>query len=165
MEDLFDAHFLDPNEISLQRSKGGALQGVIEGREYTQLVLMRVFPLTKPYEYISVRQPNGEEIGIVKDLSKLDTVSLSEAELELRLRYLIPVVTRIHKIAEEAGLWIWDLQTDRGPLQLAMRNLHEHVQSVSSGRLLITDMDGRRCEIRQIGQLDSHSKKQLSKIL
>jgi len=163
MSDPYDIRCLDPADVVLSRGRGGVLRAVIDGTEYPEVALSRIFPLSIPKKYISVNKPDGEEIGIITDISQLGPSSLQELEAELRFRYLVPIVTRIDRIKQEPSLWIWDVQTDRGPMSLVMRNLHEHVQTVSQGRLMITDIDGRRCEIVQVDQLDAHSHKQLSK--
>lgn len=161
----YEVVILNPAAVSLTRNSGGLLQAVIDGVEHPHVALFRTYPLSRPFQYISVRDPKGEEIGIVRALSELDTDSRQEAEAELRLAYLVPRVTRIDRIKDEPGLWIWDLQTDRGPLRAAMRNLHEHLQVPGTGRLLITDMDGRRCEIASVEALDSHSRRELAKVM
>jgi hypothetical protein len=165
MADPYEVVILDPSTVALVRGRGGLLQAVIGGEEYLHVGLLRTYPLSKPFHYLSVRNPKGEEIGILRDLAELDPDSRAAAEAELKFAYIVPVVTRIDRIKDEPGLWIWDLQTDRGPLRAVMRNLHEHMQSPGPGRLLITDMDGRRCEIASIEALDVHSRRELSKAM
>jgi hypothetical protein len=165
VQNQVDVKYLNPSNVQLTRGSGGLLEGMIDGVHYPEITLRSIFPLSRPKQYISVRLPDGVEIGIIPDLSDLDTDSMREAEQELRFRYIVPVVTRIDQIVEESGLWIWNLQTDRGPLRLIMQNLHEYIIAPSPTRLIITDMDGRRCEISDIHTLDSHSRKELNKIL
>jgi hypothetical protein len=74
-------------------------------------------------------------------------------------------MTHTEKIAQKPALWIWNVKTSLGPMTLALRNLHEHLQSPAPGRYLITDIEGRRCEIPDIAALDAHSRKQWGKIL
>ncbi|MEK3887504.1 DUF1854 domain-containing protein [Bacillus sp. FSL K6-3431] len=165
MEELFDSLFLQPGEIQLQRQTGGLLQAVIKGDMHEEVIIYQAFPFTKPAQYISFRNAEGEELGIVKDLSELDSLSRDELETELHLRYLIPKVTKIKKIKQEPGLWVFDLITDRGNLRMLMRNLHEHIKILNSERILFTDIDGLRCEIADRNQLDFNSMKELQKIM
>jgi Domain of unknown function (DUF1854) len=165
VSDPFDIMLLDPIDVSLFRSKGGVLLAKIKGETYSEITLHQTFPFTKPRKYISIWNKNDYEIGVIRDLYELDEVSRYELNQELRLRYIIPIVTHVSAIKEEPGLWIFQLKTDRGPLQLYMRNIHEHVQSKNGERIIITDMDGKRCEIPDVNLLDQHSKKELQKII
>lgn len=47
-------------------------------------------------------------------------------------------------------MWIWQLETDAGLMRMTMHNLHEHVQLHGANRILLTDMSGRRAEIRDL---------------
>lgn len=163
--DPYEIRLLDPSQVSFCRGQGGVLQMTIDGKAYPEVVLHRTFPFTHPHRYISLRNEKGEEIAILSDIEGLDEESRAEVETELRFRYLIPVVERIDKIKQNPGMWVWNLQTNLGPLVMTMRNLHDHIQIPKTGRMLITDMDGRRCEIVDIDKLDAHSRGQLSVIL
>ncbi|WP_282935547.1 DUF1854 domain-containing protein [Paenibacillus sp. RC67] len=165
MRDPYEIVLLDSRNVWLARSAGGLLQAVIDGVEYPEVLLYRAYPFSRPTEYISVRTPKEEEIGIILKLSELEDGSREEAERELNLRYLIPRITHIEKIAQKPALWIWNVETTLGTMTLALRNLHEHLQSPAPGRYLISDIEGRRCEIEDINALDAHSRKQWGKIL
>jgi hypothetical protein len=60
---------------------------------------------------------------------------------------------------------LWELQTHLGTTKMAMRNLHEHLQYPGGGRIILTDLNGKRCEITEWQALDSHSRKQLKEVL
>lgn len=162
---MYDIAELNPGMMTLKRSPGGVLTMEADGVLHMEVLLYRTFPLSMPTQYISVRTAKGDEIGIINDIAKLQETSRREAERELALRYLVPIVTRIDKIKQSPGMWIWHLETTMGTVALSMRNLYEHIQSPAPGRLLLTDMDGNRCEIADMDQLDAHSKKQLQRIL
>lgn len=165
MIDSYSIVMLNPEEVSFSRDSGGMLHAVIEGELHHEISLYRTFPQSKPFEYISVRTKEDVELGIIINLGLLDSVSEQEAKQELRYRYFVPVVTRIDSIKQEPGLWIIDFKTDRGDVQLLMRNIHEHIQQTGSGSILFTDMEERRCEITDINKLDKESKKELKKVL
>ena len=166
MEELFELQMLQPSDIQVQRQSGGLLQAEINDELHEEIIIYQVFPFKWPNQYISIRTNEGKELGIVKDLSELDHVSRTELERELHLRYLLPKVMKIKKIKQEPGrLWVIELITDRGDLQLLMRNLHEHIKNLPSGRILLTDIDGLRCEITDRNELDFHSLNELRKIM
>jgi Domain of unknown function (DUF1854) len=165
VSDPFDIHMLDPNDVSFYRSKGGVLLAEIKGVVYPEITLHQTFPFSKPRHYISIWNKNEHEIGLIRDLEELDQTSKDELKQEIRLRYVIPIVTHVNSIKEEPGLWTFQLETDRGKLQLYMKNIHEHVQSKDAQRIIMTDMDGKRCEIPDVNQLDLHSRRELQKII
>ncbi|WP_127579020.1 DUF1854 domain-containing protein [Paenibacillus koleovorans] len=161
----YEIELLTPDEVRFVRRPGGMLGMEYKGVSYPEVLLYRTYPLSKSEQYLSVRQPKGEEIGILERLSDLDPASQAEVRTELRLRYLIPTVTRIVKIKQYPGMWVWELETSLGPIKLSMRNLHEHVQMIGADRILLSDLDGNRCEIPSVERLEPASQKQLSKIL
>jgi hypothetical protein len=165
MTEGYDIVLLDPKTAKFNRTPGGVLSLHTGSADYAEVLLFRAFPLSMQDRFISVRTPKGDEIGMIADVSELEEASRMEVLQELQLRYMIPRVTRIDKIKQLPGMWVWNLQTTLGPIKLSMRNLHEHVQSVGRGRLLLSDLDGNRCEIADIDALDAGSRKQLNRIM
>jgi len=164
-KDPFEINILEPNAVSFTRSQGGVFQGVVEGKLYEEIILFRIFPFQYTTQFISVRDAKGEEIGVVRDIKQLDEESRLEMDKELQLRYFLPLVTRIDSIKQKADLWIWELQTNLGPTRIVMRNLHEHMQYPSDNRIILTDINGKRCEVRDWKSLDIHSRGQLKDVL
>ncbi|MCL6445716.1 MAG: DUF1854 domain-containing protein [Alicyclobacillus sp.] len=168
MEELFEAKYLDADAVRLRHGERGVLEGDIDGETYPHLSLVRAFPLSKADGYLAVLAHTGEdvkEVGMIRSLAALDDESRQAAERELQLRYVVPRITRIDQIRQEPAFWRWRVETDRGPVELIMRNIHEHVRSAGPGRLLITDVDGRRFELADIGRLDTRSRALLRRYL
>ena len=165
--DGYDVNFLNPGEIIFERAAGGLLTAKIGDKAYKAVVLYRTFPHTMPYEYISVRELDDEdkEIGVIKRIEELEEASKDEAIKELHLRYLLPVVKRIYSTKSEQELWMMKIETDRGPMSLAIQNVHEHIQYTKRGGMLLSDMEGRRCEIRDLEQLDKKSLRELNRMI
>ncbi|MFC5529463.1 DUF1854 domain-containing protein [Cohnella yongneupensis] len=165
MTDVYDIRMLTPDNTYFSRGKGGVLQGVVEGKPYEELVVYRAFPFRYATEYISVRDPKGEELGIVRDLAELNEESAAELTKELQFRYFLPKVMRVDSVKLKSELWLWELQTHLGPTRMAMRNLHEHLLYPGGGRIILTDLYGKRCEIPDWRALDAHSRRQLEEVL
>ncbi|MFD0674563.1 DUF1854 domain-containing protein [Cohnella sp. GCM10027633] len=163
-KDPYEIALIDPDLASFSRGSGGVLQGVVHGKSYAELMIFRAFPFTYAREYISIRDVKGEEIGILRDIGELDAESAEELDTELRFRYFLPLVTRVDRVKRRADMWLWDLQTSLGPTRIMMRNLHEHMLFPGGGRIILTDMNGRRCEIPDANALDGHSRKQLKEV-
>lgn len=165
MVDSYDIHLFEPADICFSRGQGGVFQGVVEGQAYEELVIHRTFPFLYPSRFISIRNAKGEELGIVRDVAELDEESRSEIERELQFRYFLPRVTRVDSVKQKSDLWLWELQTTLGATRIAMRNLHEHMLFPGGGRVILTDIYGKRCEIADWRELDGHSRLQLNEVI
>lgn len=164
-EDPYDIRMIKPEEVYFSRGPGGVFQGVLDQLTYSELVVYRAFPFVYTMEYISIRDTKGEELGIVRDIRDLDEESAKELERELRFRYFLPRVTRVDNVKQKSDLWIWELQTNLGQTRIAMRNLHEFMQFPGGNRIILTDINGKRCEIPDWQTLDNHSRMQLSDVI
>lgn len=160
-----EVNMLNPTQVYFYRSSGGVLQAVINGETYEEVHLFRSFPMKYSLQYISVRNKKGEELGIIEDVQTLEDDSLALIEEELQYRYFLPKVLRIEKIKQKAELWFWDITTNLGETSIIMRNLHDHIHFPSENRMILIDIDGRRCDIENWRQLDSHSQKLLQDVL
>lgn len=165
MNDTYDIRFIEPDNTFFSRGQGGVFQGVVEGKPFDELIVYRAFPFLYTAQYISIRDAKGEELGIIRDLGELDAESSAELEKELQFRYFLPRVMRVDSVKHKTDLWLWELQTTLGPTRMAMRNLHEHMQFPGGNRIILTDINGKRCEITDWRSLDSHSRKQLTDVV
>ncbi|GIP43502.1 hypothetical protein J45TS6_19610 [Paenibacillus sp. J45TS6] len=165
MAEHFDIQLLRQQDINLSRNKGGVIQGTVNEKYYDELIVYRCFPFQYDSSYISIRNAEDEELGIVREIEELDKESACVLKEELELRYFLPKVTHIDSVKNKSGLWLWELQTNLGPTRMVMRNLHEHLLYPGEGWIIITDMNGKRCEIKDWRMLDSHSQKQLQEII
>jgi hypothetical protein len=163
--DPYEIRIIEADAAFFIRGPGGVFQGVLDGKTYPELVVYRAFPFLYTTQYISIRDPKGEELGIVKDIRDLDEESAKELERELQFRYFLPRVTRVDSVKQKSDLWIWELQTSLGPTRIAMRNLHEFMQFPGGSRIILTDINGKRCEIPDWQALDSHSRMQLTDVI
>ena len=165
MTDTYDIHFLDSTNVFFSRGQGGVFQGVIDGKPYDELIVYRAFPFLYMTQHISIRNAKDEELGIIRDMEELDEESFKELEKELQFRYFLPRVERVDSVKQKADLWIWELQTNLGSTRMVMRNLHDHMQFAGGNRIIITDINGKRCEILDWTALDNHSRKQLTDVV
>src|SRR5690606_30437243 len=104
-KDPYEIIILEPETISFSRGSGGVLQAVINGSAHEEVVVYRTYPFLYTTEYISVRNPKGDELGIIRDIAELDEESRLELERELQYRYFLPRVNRIDSVKEKSDLW------------------------------------------------------------
>ena len=124
---------------------------------YIGVAVLRVFPLSDPQRYVSVRDAANKEIGLIADIRELDAEGRRLVAAELERRYLVPVVRRVLAIVERFGTVDWTVETDRGLRSFTTRNMRESVVQPAPNRYLIADVDGNRYDVRDLTALDAAS--------
>ncbi len=128
-------------------------------------VLKRVFPMSNPSIYVSIQDGSGKEIGILRSLQGLDEQTSKIIEEELDRRYFTPHVIEINELRMEAGMWRFDVQTQRGSTRFFVRNWRDSAQEITPGRWQIMSVDGARFEILDLTRLDAKSQRLLDQLL
>lgn len=160
-----DLRFLDPRDLRFERH-GVRLRLALAGeRASREVTVVRVFPLSNPRRYVSVRDPEGKEIGIIVDTRDLDDASRRLVEEELERHYIMPVLRRVLAVRERFGAVDWTVETDRGPRSFMMRNLRESVAQLGPGHYVLIDVDGNRYEVLDVAGLDAVSRGWLARYL
>ncbi len=108
--------------------------------------------------------PRPKEIGIIKDIQKMDPQSRKIAEEALEMMYFIPKITQINRIKSERGSYKWTVETDRGEREFDIRH-REDIRVIESNRVIVKDVDGNRFEIPNYSRLDSHSRSMLERYM
>ena len=152
-----DARYLTPQTLSFERH-GAALRLTIEDEVcYPRVSVVRMFPLSDPETYLSVRDAANKEVGIITRLADVSAESRRLIAEELERRYLVPVIRRVLGVKERFGTVDWQVETDRGRRAFTTRNLRENVSQPQPGRYILTDTDGSRYDIPDIADLDAAS--------
>ncbi|HLS89659.1 MAG TPA: DUF1854 domain-containing protein [Limnochordia bacterium] len=166
LSEYVDIRYLDPATARFSETPGGFVRLVIgEEESYPRVALYRAFPFSFPDRYISVRDMDGNEIGMIKDLNEFDEKTAKLILRELERRYFTPVITQIESIKEEFGYAYWDVRTDAGPRRFTVRDMQSNVILLSPEHVLIIDVDGNRYEIPDYHKLDARSRKYIEDLL
>ena len=149
--------FLDPETLRFFKH-GATLRLTIEDdRSYLAIGVMRAFPLSEPDRFLSVRDSANNEVGLLVDPAALGGENRTLVEKELERRYLVPAVTRIVAAKERFGTVDWTMETDRGVCRFTTRNLRENVRRPAPGRIILSDVDGNRYDVRNVDNLNRES--------
>ena len=151
--DTEELHYLDPHTIHFERA-GAQLHLDLGGTTYRNVVLTCAFPLSLPLRFLSVRNADNNEIGMIKDASELDAENQQIVTEALERHYLMPLIQRVLRVKERFGTLDWEVMTNRGPRAFTTRDLRENVIHPMPGRTLLTDVDGNRYDVRDIYALD-----------
>ena len=158
-------NFLTGDKLRFERH--GAHLRLFYGEErcFTNVHVCRSFPLSMPDQYISVREGEKIEIGLIRKLSDLQGDQRVMVEEELKRRYVIPIITKVLRIKERFGVVDWTVETNRGPRDFTTRDMRENVTRPSPGRYVLTDVDGNRYDIPNMEEMDARSREQMLEVL
>ncbi len=133
---------------------GATLRLTVEDdRSYLKVSVLRVFPLSEPHRFLSVRDGENKEVGLIVNPAELDAENRGLVEEELERRYFAPAIKCIVAAKERFGTVDWTVETNRGLRRFTTRNLRENVQRPSPNRIILSDVDGNRYDIRNLDDL------------
>ncbi len=162
-EELLEMRFLNGENAQFTRTEGGFLSLKTKDKEYDRVGVYLTFPLTNPEEFISIREADekAKEIGIVEKLSALSKDQQEMLREQIKLRYFMPVITKVLDVKDEYGYAYWSVMTTFGACRFTTQMSGDAVVSLSDSRFLVTDIDGNRYEIPDFYQLGVMERKKL----
>jgi len=150
--------YLDSKKLRFAKH-GACLRLTLEDEiSYLDVEIIRLFPLSDLDCYLTIRDKDNEEIGILARLSELDEENRNLVLEKLERRYLMPIVERVINVEERFGTAAWEVETSRGKRKFTMRNLRENIAQVTPYRCLLSDVDGNRYDVRDLRELDPASR-------
>ena len=162
-EELLEMRFLNRDNAVFARTAGGFVSLKTKEKEYDRVGVYLTFPLTNPEEFISIREADekAKEIGLVEKLSDLAADQQEMLREQLKLRYFMPVITKVLDVKDEYGYAYWNVVTTFGACRFTTQMSGEAVINLSDARLMVTDIDGTRYEIPDFYQLGVMERKKL----
>lgn len=161
--------FLNLDELTFERAENGFLRlKMRDGTTYEMVECTPLFPLSKPYRYISVssRTGNGpEEIGILVDLNALTKEQKALVKAEIEFRYFSPEIIDIKKITSKYGVDQWEVVTDKGEKTFFVQDVKENVIIKDNGLIVIIDIAKCRYQVRDYRRLPTKARVELERRL
>ncbi len=133
-----------------------------DGEPRTKLEPRRLFPASRPEEYITLLDSEGLEAAVIRRMSDLDDASRVVVEKSLRFYYLVPVITAIVSATEKYGTLHLTVETDHGRKVIDIRNRMRHIRVQADGCVRIQDTDDNRYIITDYRALDKRSQRFLA---
>lgn len=156
---------LEPDKIKFEMGESGVLRMITDGKTYKRVYPLSVFPITNPDNFISIRDVEEDEIGLIKNLKDLSHDQQNLIRSQLRISYFVPTIKEIYKIKEEFGIYAWHVKTSRGQRTFYVKGRNENLVLRGNSRLLITDIEECRYEIEDFNKLPRRSLAELDKVL
>lgn len=132
------------------------------GDTHQRAFLCRQFPFDLEWEFISVMNADGEELGIVRDIANFREETREMLRSELLRRYYSPVIERILSVKERYGFSYWKVVcTGEGEVSFTLHDTYRSIIRASENRILLLDVNGNRFEIPDVMLLDRKSYKKI----
>lgn len=149
--------YLEPGQVKLWRH-GAHVRMCVEGELCVpQTTILRTRPLSDPDTYISFRDEEENEIGIVRDPREFDEAGREIIAAELHRRYVLPEIRQVISVKRRFGTTDWEVETDRGVVRFTTRRLRDNIVVPSPGRYIVTDVEDNRFDIPNLADLDTPS--------
>ncbi len=159
-------NILSPKDVILETSESGFLNYKNGDKTVERVNLTRLVPYISEDKYISVTYKNEneewKEIGVIEDINDLPDDIQAVAREFLRLKYYIPVITKINKITDNRmGYLFLEAETTAGEKKIAVNDWWHNFRMIQNTMLSVTDADGNRYTIPEVSKLDKASIKKL----
>ncbi|MFH1708371.1 MAG: DUF1854 domain-containing protein [Planctomycetota bacterium] len=129
----------------------------IDDQEFTDQVPRRAFPLSGKADYVCLLNKEGKETVMLTEPHRLDRASREVLEHTLARMYYAATILRVDSVVEKMGVSRWEALTDRGYARFEVIDT-ESIRKLKGGRVVMTDADGNRFEIRNVEELDPASR-------
>lgn len=165
-----EINYIDVEKIKFERTQGGLLNMEYEGQTYESVTLQRAFPVSKPWEYISVKafaehRDMSKEIGIIRDVRELLPEDRKQVEEELEQRYFVPIIKAVTSLKDEYGQVYMQIETNAGNKRIVAPNSTANFIMLGEDRLLIIDIDGNRYELPSLAAADKKTVRLLEVVI
>ncbi len=126
---------------------------------------IRAFPISSPEAGgLSLVNKSGHELAWIDSLNDLPIDMRTLIEEELAQREFMPEILKIIRVYSFATPSTWLVSTNRGNTELILES-EDHIRRLTQTSLIVADSHGANFIIREIGKLDSHSRKLLDRFL
>ena len=156
--------YISPAECEFFDYNGAFLGMRLKGTEYRRVVLTRAMPLNLPDSYVCVTDVDRKELGIIEHVSDFPEDQQALLRQELDRRYFCPDITAITAIKEKMGHFYFDVKVGDYPMSFTIRDLAKNIRCTDE-QIILTDVDGNRFMISDVGRIDKKSRSKLEPYL
>lgn len=129
-----------------------------QGNRFDDIRPVRLFPLSKPSEWISLVDRSGKEILCVDNPSNLSAENQKVLASELEKREFVPVLKRVVWVSGNSEPCEWKVETDRGTTSFIIKDEND-VRKLGENGVIIVDSFGIRYHVPDRDALDSYSRR------
>ena len=156
---------MSTTKFELRRNSFGKLVLTNDiGEIFEDVMPVRAFPIQSPLLGISMLLTDGREVAWIDQLSDLSDNAKSLVMEELEGREFMPEIEHIQRVSSFAVPCTWTVSTDRGETEFVLKG-DEDIRRIGTASLLITDNHGIQFLVRNMFEIDKHSRKILDRFL
>ena len=156
---------MSTTKFELRRNSFGKLVLTNDiGEIFEDVMPVRAFPIQSPLLGISMLLTDGREVAWIDQLSDLSDNAKSLVMEELEGREFMPEIEHIQRVSSFAVPCTWTVSTDRGETEFVLKG-DEDIRRIGTASLLITDNHGIQFLVRDMFEIDKHSRKILDRFL
>ena len=156
---------MSTTKFELRRNSFGKLVLTNDiGEIFEDVMPVRAFPIQSPLLGISMLLTDGREVAWIDQLSDLSDNAKSLVMEELEVREFMPEIEHIQRVSSFAVPCTWTVSTDRGETEFVLKG-DEDIRRIGTASLLITDNHGIQFLVRNMFEIDKHSRKILDRFL
>ena len=133
-----------------------------EGEEHVGVIPVRAFPIQAPTRGILMVREGGKEVAWIDDLADLPEQVRALVREEIEGREFIPEILHIKDVSSFATPCTWFVTTDRGDTEFVLK-VDEDIRRVGEASLLIADNHGINFLVRDMFNIDKHSRRILDR--
>jgi hypothetical protein len=115
------------------------------------------FPWSDPERYISIRDEEGDEVVLLRDLGELDDASRGAVRRSLAEASFVMEIVAVESVEDEFEVRHWKVTTDAGARSFQTK-LDEWPREMPDGALLIHDIAGDLYRVADVDALDPASR-------
>ncbi len=134
------------------------------GETHVGVIPVRAFPIAAPLAGISLVSAEGRELAWLDHLDDAPDALRPLIADELAQREFMPEIERLDHVSTFATPSQWTVQTSRGTTELILKG-EEDIRRLGDSALLVADANGIQYLIRNLRELDRHSRKLLDRFL
>jgi hypothetical protein len=135
-----------------------------QGVRHEQVIAVRAFPVASPDDGVALVDSEGHELLWIASLDDLPAALRANVVSALTQREFMPTILKLNGVSSVVAPSTWDIETDRGNTSLQLKG-EEDIRRLSATVLLVTDSHGVQFLIRDLAQMDRHSRKLLDRFL
>ena len=138
-----------------------------DGEVIERVTPVRAFPFSDPDNGFSLVDSESHEVVWLNSINDLKTEDRVLVDEVLAPREFMPVITRIESVSSFNTPSTWQIETAQGKTQLVLKG-EEHIRRINGmggNNLLISDNHGIQFLIKDVSQLDKHSRRLLDRFL
>ncbi len=129
-----------------------------EKKCFSRVFLHRAFPHELLWEYISVTDEEGREVGLIYSIDDFNSDLAELIKTEIERKYYSPIIEEINQVKERYGFSYWKVKIEDGKqLNFTMRDTFRNIIHTGEDRAILVDVDGNRYTIKSISSLDRKS--------